>query len=236
MHLFYSQDLQPRINYLGEDESHHCARVLRLSEGEHIQVTDGTGHFAEGVLRGIHDKKCSFILESLPDPLPFPSPLIHIAMAPTKSSERFEWFLEKSTEIGISQITPVICRHSERLRLNLVHARKVLIAAMKQSLQAYLPLLEEPVPFRDFIKQGHSGQKFIAWCESEGRELLSSVYKPGSDATILIGPEGDFSEEEVELSKKAGFIPVSLGENRLRTETAGMVSLMTLSLLNQCRK
>jgi 16S rRNA (uracil1498-N3)-methyltransferase len=150
--------------------------------------------------------------------------------------DRFEWFLEKATEIGIDEITPIFCSHSERIRIKTERLQKILISAMKQSLKAYLPKLNEPIDLKKLLSKDFQGQKFIGYCESNEVDELQKVYKPGSNALILIGPEGDFSTEEIILSKKEGFIPISLGKSRLRTETAGVVACHTILLMNALEK
>jgi 16S rRNA (uracil1498-N3)-methyltransferase len=157
---------------------------------------------------------------------------LHIGIAPTKSMDRLEWFLEKATEIGIDEITPVFCAHSERIRMKTDRLQKILVAAMKQSLKAYLPKLNEPAELKNLITTGFAGQKFIAYCESGKEYELQKVYRKGDNAFILIGPEGDFSAEEISLAIKHEFIPISLGKSRLRTETAGIVACHTINLLN----
>ncbi|PKP33695.1 MAG: 16S rRNA (uracil(1498)-N(3))-methyltransferase, partial [Bacteroidetes bacterium HGW-Bacteroidetes-17] len=156
---------------------------------------------------------------------------VHMAVAPTKSIDRYEWFLEKATEIGIDRITPIICEHSERKEVKINRLEKVVISALKQSLKAYLPKLSETVKFNHFINQPFEGQKFIAYCEGEP-PLLKKLYIPKTDVLILIGPEGDFSPDEVEQAIKKGFIPVSLGNSRLRTETAAIAACHAINLLN----
>jgi 16S rRNA (uracil1498-N3)-methyltransferase len=158
---------------------------------------------------------------------------LHIAIAPTKNTDRFEWFLEKSTEIGIDVITPLLCTHSERTHLKTDRLQKVIIAAMKQSLKAFLPELDEPVEFKRFIQRPFDGEKFIAYCDQNDPAELKDSYRKGAKALILIGPEGDFSPEEVDLAKNQGYIPISLGKSRLRTETAGIVACTIINFLNQ---
>ena len=147
--------------------------------------------------------------------------------------ERIEWFLEKATEIGINRVTPLLCRYSERKEIKNDRLEKVMVSAMKQSLKAYLPQLDELTKLNEFIRQPFEGQKFIAHCEEQHRELLKNAIKSGGNYLILIGPEGDFSTEEIELALNAGFLPVSLGDSRLRTETAGVVACHTFNLLNE---
>jgi 16S rRNA (uracil1498-N3)-methyltransferase len=157
---------------------------------------------------------------------------LHIGIAPTKKNDRFEWFLEKVTEIGIDEITPILCDHSERGRLKIDRMQKILISAMKQSLKAYLPKLNEPSDLQKFVIRQFSGQKFIGYCESGTEDELQKIYQKGQNALILIGPEGDFSPDEINLAKKEDFIPISLGKSRLRTETAGVVACHTILLMN----
>jgi 16S rRNA (uracil1498-N3)-methyltransferase len=155
-----------------------------------------------------------------------------MAVAPTKNIDRFEWFLEKATEIGVDEITPLFCEHSEREIVKLQRLEKVLVSAMKQSLKAWLPILHPPVKFNEFVSKERKGQKFIGYCETGIESALSTIYIPGNDTVILIGPEGDFSKHEVDHATKSGFLPVSLGSSRLRTETAGIVACHSIGILN----
>jgi 16S rRNA (uracil1498-N3)-methyltransferase len=232
MHLFYSPVVTPGPNLLGEEESWHCTRVLRLAEGETIHLADGRGNLYECMIRIADPKKCVVEVVSHQAEYLKRKNHLHIGIAPTKSMDRFEWFLEKATEIGIDEITPLFCAHSERIRIKMERLQKILVAAMKQSLKAYLPKLNEPSQLKNLTSMDFSGQKFIAFCESAEENKLKKVYQKGENALILIGPEGDFSPEEIGLSKKHGFIPISLGKSRLRTETAGIVACHTITLLN----
>jgi 16S rRNA (uracil1498-N3)-methyltransferase len=233
MHLFYTPDLDPEFFSLTEEETRHVTKVLRLTEGDRVYLTDGRGNLCEAIILDAKSKKC--LVQCGPviheyDKRPFH---LHIAIAPTKNIDRFEWFLEKSTEIGIEEITPLFCSHSERTHLKTERLQKVLISALKQSQKAYLPQLNEPVKFPEFISKEFSGGKFIGYCETGDEEELQKVYEKGTDALVLIGPEGDFEPEEIELAKKHDFIPISLGKSRLRTETAGVVACHTITLLNR---
>jgi len=232
MYLFYSPDATPDLNVLGEQESWHCTRVLRLTEGDTIHLTDGRGNLYECNLLKAEPKQCLVKVVSTQKGYLKRKNHLHIGIAPTKSLDRFEWFLEKATEIGIDEITPVFCAHSERIRLKTERLQKILIAAMKQSLKAYLPKLNEPSDLKKLFSRDFSGQKFIGYCETGEEEALQKVYQKGEDALILIGPEGDFSPDEIIVSKKEGFIPISLGKSRLRTETAGVVACHTILLMN----
>jgi 16S rRNA (uracil1498-N3)-methyltransferase len=232
MNLFYAPDLNSTLYTLPEDESKHLVRVLRMEPGDIVHLTDGKGTLAEARIVDPSTKHCSVrIIKSVKD-YNKRSFHLHIAIAPTKNIDRFEWFLEKSTEIGIDEVTPMICEHSERMRLNPERLRKVLVAAMKQSLKAFLPKLHELVDYKKFISKPFNGEKFIAYCGEEETVELQSIYRKGAKALILIGPEGDFSFDEVEEAKKAGFLPISLGKSRLRTETAGIVACHAINLLN----
>lgn len=233
--LFYTPDfLGNATSYtLPEEESQHAVKVLRMQAGELIHLINGKGGLFEAEIVNPHPKRCELkILSSL---FEFGKRdfHLHIAIAPTKMNERFEWFLEKATEIGIDEITPIICRYSERKEVKLARLEKVVIAAMKQSVKAYLPIINEACSLDQFLKKSSASQKYIAHCYQEDKALLQHVYKKASDVLVLIGPEGDFSAEEVQLAVKNGCVPISLGTNRLRTETAGVVACHTVNLLNE---
>jgi 16S rRNA (uracil1498-N3)-methyltransferase len=232
MHLFYSPIVNADQNILGEQESWHCTRVLRLAEGGTIHLTDGKGSLYECIIRLANPKNCLVSVVSVQKEYLKRKNYLHIGIAPTKNMDRIEWFLEKATEIGIDEITPVFCTHSERIRMKTERLEKILVAAMKQSLKAYLPKLNEPTVLKNILERDFNGRKFIAYCESGEEDELQKIYRKGADALILIGPEGDFSPEEITLAKKQGFVPISLGKSRLRTETAGIVACHTISLLN----
>jgi 16S rRNA (uracil1498-N3)-methyltransferase len=233
MHLFYTPTLDPEFFSLSEEESRHITKVLRLAEGDHIFLTDGCGTLCEAVILNAQGKKCLIQCGPLKHEYDKRNFHLHIAIAPTKNIDRFEWFLEKATEIGIDEITPLFCAHSERTHTKTERLQKVLVAAIKQSLKAYLPKLNEPVDFSAFIKVKTAGSRFIAYCETGNEAELQRVYQKGSDSLILIGPEGDFSPEEVGKAINQEFIPISLGKSRLRTETAGVVACHTINLLNR---
>lgn len=233
MNLFYTPDLDPEFFSMDEEESRHISKVLRLREGDHIFLTDGKGSLCEAIILNTKSGKCLVQCGPIRQEYNRRNYRIHIAIAPTKSIDRFEWFLEKATEIGIDEITPVICEHSERTHLKTERLRKVLIASIKQSQKAFLPTLNEPAELNQFIQKNHEVMKFIAHCESDNESPLHSIYQKGKDSLILIGPEGDFSFDEVTLAKTSGFIPINLGKSRLRTETAGIVACHTINLMNQ---
>jgi 16S rRNA (uracil1498-N3)-methyltransferase len=215
-----------------KEESRHIVKVLRKKEGDIIHITNGKGFlFTSEVVFG-NEKKCEVKIsaESFTDPMPYS---LHLAVAPTKLNDRYEWFLEKAVEIGITQITPLICEHSERVAFKAERFEKILQSAMKQSLQYYIPFLHEPVPFAAFVKEQHEGQLFIAHCEETDKKLLKTELKPKQAITILIGPEGDFSTKEISLATGLSYVPVSLGNTRLRTETAAIVAAHSVAFVNE---
>ena len=232
MHVFYTPDIALRAE-LPEEEAAHAVRVLRLQPGDEVTLTDGKGNFFRAEISTATNKRCLLnILETLPQ-----SPLwkghLHIAMAPTKNMERTEWFTEKATEIGFDELTFLNCRFSERKVIKTERIHKILVSAIKQSLKAKLPILNEMIDFNKFIEQPFKGQKFIAHCHEGEKQLLKDIMIPGEDALVLIGPEGDFSTEEVKKAEEKGFIPISLGKSRLRTETAALVACHIINLANQ---
>jgi 16S rRNA (uracil1498-N3)-methyltransferase len=233
MHLFYTPNIQSSQYVLDKEESTHCVRVLRLTEGSEIHLTDGKGNLYRAELVSASPKECIVeIIETYCEygKLNFD---LHIAIAPTKNIDRFEWFLEKATEIGISQITPIICEHSERIIVKPERLKKIITSAVKQSLKAYHPVLNEAIKLKDFLKEDFKENKFIAHCEKDEKQLLQNVYQKGNNALILIGPEGDFSMNEINAALEKDFIPISLGKSRLRTETAGIIACHTINLINE---
>ncbi len=233
MHLFYSPDLKDDHYELSQDDSKHCIKVLRLKKGDLIYLTDGKGGLYKA--RIIHDDLKSCRVEVIETHYnygkrPF---YLHIAIAPTKNIKRFEWFLEKSTEIGIDEITPLICFHSERRQLKTERSNRIITAAMKQSLKTYHPVLNEMKTYNEFVESRVQGSGFIASCEQGHSKHLKNLYIAGGDVTIIIGPEGDFSQQEIGKAKSSGFNPISLGRSRLRTETAGVVATSIVNLLNE---
>lgn len=233
MQLFYIPDLDPltKSSFIDKEESRHISKVLRKKSGDLIDITNGKGFYFEGKITQISDKKCMIDIVSAEkriNPRPY---FLHIAMAPTKMNDRFEWFLEKATEIGIDEITPIICDHSERKIVKQDRLEKVLISAMKQSLKFELPKINEPIKFKEFIAQERAGLKLIAHCEDEPKTEFKNLKKK-QKYTVLIGPEGDFSETEIKLALEHEYIPLSLGESRLRTETAGVYVCSAISVMN----
>jgi len=232
MQIFYTPDIIEK-NELPEEEAAHAIRVLRLSEGDPVLLTDGKGFFYKAEIIKANPKHCEIAIQETIKQEPLWKTNLHIAVAPTKNMDRMEWFVEKSTEIGIDAITCLLCRYSERKEIKTNRLEKIMVSAIKQSQKAYLPKLEGMTAFRNFIMQPYEGRKFIAHCGTGERSLLKETYKTGQDALIIIGPEGDFSPEEVTLAMEHGYEPISLGESRLRTETAALVAAHTIRLLNQ---
>lgn len=232
MHLFYTPELLGEYYTLNEQESKHCIKVLRLKAGDHIQLSDGKGNLCKAELISNNTRRCEVrIVETLKE-FGKRDYRIHLAVAPTKNINRYEWFLEKATEIGIDDITPLFCLRSERKIVRNDRLEKVITSAIKQSIKAYHPVLHKPQSFKDFIKNDLYGKKYIAYVEEGEHPSLKSLYTPGKDIVILIGPEGDFSPEEVKLAQDNGFATVNLGNSRLRTETAAVLACHTVSLLN----
>lgn len=232
MHVFYTPAIDTNPE-LPEEEAGHCLRVLRLGMGDEIMLTDGKGCFHRAVITADTGKRCQVkIVETLPQEKGW-NGWLHIAMAPTKNMDRTEWFAEKLTEMGFDELSFLNTRYSERRVIKTERIQKILVSAVKQSLKATVPVLNEMTDFKRFVEQDFSGQKFIAHCHEGEKPLLKEVLVPGEDALVLIGPEGDFSEEEVALAVSKGFQSISLGTSRLRTETAALVAGFTLNLMNQ---
>ena len=234
MQLFYN----PTINkdqtsfVFDKEESKHIVKVLRKKENDILHVTNGLGFLFVTEITIASDNKCTVKIVSY-EQQEAPKYHLHVVVAPTKMNERYEWFLEKATEIGIQEITPIICEHSERKIIKTDRFQKILESAMKQSLHYYLPKLNEPIAFKDFVKTPKSGQLFIAHCEETSKKSLKSELKTTEDVIILIGPEGDFSVKDIQLAIDNNFIPVSLGSTRLRTETAALVACHSVVYSNE---
>ncbi len=231
MSLFYVPSLAT-AHILPEEESQHAIKVLRLQIGDSITVVDGIGGFYNAQITNPHHKHCGFKITETIAEFGKRDYKLHIAIAPTKNIERLEWFIEKATEIGIDEITPIICRHSERKIIKAERLEKIIVSAAKQSVKAYFPKLNALCTFEELIKEHHASQKFIAHCYEEDKKLLQEEIIKSMNVLILIGPEGDFSKEEVEKAISAGFNPVSLGHSRLRTETAGVTACCTVAIMN----
>ena len=238
MPRFYAPDIA-RTLALPEEEARHCTRVLRMHEGDVIEVVDGAGRLYQCRITLAHDKRCNVeIVEQVSQPAHWGHDIV-LAIAPTKNLDRIEWVVEKATEMGIDRIVPLLCCNSERKVLKTERLHKIAVAAMKQSLKATLPVIDEFTPFGRFITQPFEGNRFIAYCDPmlprSERQLFARQYVPHAHTLVLIGPEGDFSPEEVALAKENGFVPCSLGEARLRTETAAIVACHTIQLINQMK-
>jgi len=228
--LFYTTEIENGLARLDAEESRHLLTVLRRQLGDRLQLTDGKGFSYEAEIVEAGKKQAVVrILETRQSPEP--AARLHIAIAPTKLIDRFEWFLEKAAEIGIQEITPLLCKRSERTTVRHDRLEKILISAMKQSLQNRLPLLHPLTPFAQVVRQAREPQRFIAWIPDVPPPPLMRQLQAATDTLFLIGPEGDFTAEEVVLAKANGFSPVSLGPTRLRTETAGLVVMMGFHLV-----
>ena len=224
MHRFYAPDIE-ETHTLPEVESGHCVRVLRLKEGDAIEVVDGKGNCHECHITLAHHKRCAVEIDATHHSLPHWGSRIVVAIAPTKNLDRMEWMVEKCTEMGVDRIVPLRCRYSERKELKRERLNKIAVSAMKQSLKCTLPLIDEMTPIAEVIGMPFDGRKYIAYCDpSVPRRLFAKEYDPDSNALIMIGPEGDFSPEEINAALEAGFLPISLGDSRLRTETAAVVA------------
>lgn len=232
MIIFYAPDIQA-CPELPEEESGHAVRVLRHVEGDEVEVVDGEGTWYHCRITAAHPKHCGVeIISQRPDPhWPY---RVEIGIGPTKNLDRMEWWLEKATEMGLDRFVPLRCRFSERKELKTERMRKIAVSAMKQSLKATLPEICEMTEIRRFVEEPFEGQKFIAHCmEDQPRQLLAQLIGKGQNVRILIGPEGDFSPEEVRMALSNGYLPVSLGDQRLRTETAALSSVNTIHIINQ---
>jgi 16S rRNA (uracil1498-N3)-methyltransferase len=234
MQLFYNTTITEftEVFSFDKEESKHIIKVLRKKDTDILFVTNGLGFLFKTEITLASDSKCTVKILSFEKQPPSKFHL-HLAVAPTKMNDRYEWFLEKATEIGIHEITPIICDHSERKVINNERFDKILLVAMKQSNELYLPKLNEAVTLKEFIKRERTGLKLIAHCEEADKKTLKSVLKPNVNVTLLIGPEGDFSEKEITLALENSYVPVSLGNTRLRTETAAIVACHSVVFVNE---
>jgi 16S rRNA (uracil1498-N3)-methyltransferase len=232
VNLFYQPHIQDGIYYLDPEESRHCYKVLRKKPGDVIQITDGKGYRYQAKLTDTKPDQCSFTIESKQqeEKRPF---TIHIALAPTKNPDRTEWFVEKAIEIGVDELSFLLCDNSERAALKTDRIEKLAISAMKQSLKSSLPKINHMVLLKDFITASNTASKYIAYVDQTNPDHLLKEAKEKSNYIVLIGPEGDFSKKELELALTQGYKKVSLGPSRLRTETAGVVACHILNLVNQ---
>ena len=243
MQLFYNNSLYPQVQEVtfDKEESNHIHKVLRKKTGDLLFITDGRGYLYEAQIQYITDKKCTanILSHSL---APTPAYHLHIAVAPTKMNERYEWFLEKATEIGVHEVTPILCDHSERKTIKTERFEKILLSAMKQSLQCYKPQLNPPISLLEWLDtiESNSVGKYVAHCQEGVRVLLldrlEELPQETTNLWVLIGPEGDFSQREIQKACSKGFLPVSLSPNRLRTETAAIVACSCISDIFQRKK
>lgn len=237
MQLFYAPDFTAPCHTLDEEESKHCVRVLRLAEGDTLYITDGRGNLFHCRITQAHPKRCEVEVIDCTHEYEKRPYRLALAVAPTKNIDRFEWFLEKATEVGVDEIIPLECSHSERRALKTERSGKVITAAVKQSLKAYHPLLHELTDFRKVVAAPFDGRRFIAHCapaqSGAGKRYLPRVLKKNEKVLILIGPEGDFSPEEITFALANGFEEISLGSQRLRTETAAVVAATAVAIANE---
>ncbi|QEK52686.1 16S rRNA (uracil(1498)-N(3))-methyltransferase [Pedobacter aquae] len=233
MHIFYTPDIDSTQYTLSEEESKHCSRVLRLQKKNLVHLVDGKGGLFVAEILDDHPKRT--VLQVLDTQLEYQkrNHHLHIAIAPTKNMDRLEWFLEKATEIGIDEITPIICERSERKEVKTERLEKVVVAAMKQSLKAYIPKINEPITIQKLIAKADDGFKYIAHCLPQDKQEIKDSFKEHQSYTILIGPEGDFSEIEINNALQSGFLPITLGNSRLRTETAALQACFEINYLNR---
>ena len=233
MQLFYNPDLDNSYKqfFFTAEESKHIVRVLRKKEKDLLYITNGRGYLFEAEILIADQKKCKAQIVTTKKSVPKRYRL-HMVVAPTKMNDRYEWFLEKATEIGVDEITPVLCENSERKTLKMERMERILQSAMKQSLQTNLPKLNPMVPFKDFLQKNNLDLKFIAHCAEGEKMELKRRAAADKDITILIGPEGDFSKTEIDAALAKGYVPISLGKNRLRTETAAIVACTIIAMVN----
>jgi 16S rRNA (uracil1498-N3)-methyltransferase len=237
MHLFYTPSVSNiEIFTLSEEESKHCARVLRLTVGSKIVLIDGKGGWYNAVITDDNAKRCVVKILDTKKEVGKKNFNLHIAIAPTKNNDRIEWFVEKATETGINEVSLIECKNSERVTVKTERLEKVAISAIKQSLKAYLPSINEIIIFKRFIESTNNfkGQKFIAHCnEARSKTHLKTLYTKGEDVLVLIGPEGDFTSDEVQLALNNDFKEITLGQSRLRSETAALYACIAINVLNE---
>jgi len=234
MQVFYAPDITESNYTLNENESKHIIRVLRMTKGSGVLLIDGKGNLYEAIISEANAKKCSLAITGVIRDFEKRNYGLHIAISPLKNPDRFEWFIEKSVEIGVDEITPIICRNTEKTGIKTERVNNLIISAMKQSLKSKKTVLNEPALFTDFIKADYTGCLMIAHCQNEpAKRKIGESYHKGENAVILIGPEGDFSEGEIKKAVDSGFLPVHLGQSRLRTETAGIAACHSVYFINQ---
>ena len=232
MQLFYAPDITLPEYTLCEEESRHCEKVLRLGVGDTLHLTDGRGGMYTARMATL-GRRCTVRVEQCVEEFERLPYQLTMAVAPTKNMDRYEWFAEKATEVGIHRIIPIECAHSERRVIKTERVDKIVVSAMKQSLKAYKPQVDELTSFKQIVSMPFDGLRLIAHCEPTERRPLKEVVEAGQNVLLLIGPEGDFSHDEIEAARAAGFVEVSLGDMRLRTETAALAGAMFVSFINQ---
>ncbi|MFP4468430.1 MAG: 16S rRNA (uracil(1498)-N(3))-methyltransferase [Bacteroidales bacterium] len=232
MHVFFVHELSGDLLSLPEEESRHCAKVLRLQPGHEVAVTNGEGLWCLASIEEAHPKSSLVKIIERKEAYGKRPFRLHMAVAPTKNIDRFEWFLEKATECGIDEITPVFCAYSERRIIKPHRLEKILVAAMKQSLRSYLPKLNPAIELEDYLRQPVPEHAFMAHCAEGKKRTLAGSYQTGKDLTMLVGPEGDFSPEEIEAALEAGYQAISMGSHRLRTETAALALCVQANTIN----
>lgn len=234
MQIFYAHDISGPVHTLDENESKHIIRVLRLRRGIQVRLIDGKGNLYEGEIEDDNSRRCTIRIKNIIPDFEKRNYNLHIAISPLKNADRLEWFVEKSVELGIDTITPLICRNTEKQAVRTARLENIIISAMKQSIKAKQPELSGAMNFPEFISREQQGKLMIAHCNSSfGKKKISDVYRPGEDAVILIGPEGDFSEDEIRMALDKGYHGVHLGNSRLRTETAGIAACHAVYFINQ---
>lgn len=233
MHIFYTPDLIAEVYTLSEEESKHAVRVLRLQAGDEVVLVDGKGGYYQARILEANPKRTHLQIFQKQQEFGKRNHYLHIAVAPTKNIERLEWFLEKATELGIDEITPLICERSERKEVKTERLNKIISSAVKQSIKAYHPVLNAPIGFKKFVALPFEGQKFIAHCMEGEKSSIKDLIKARSKYLVLIGPEGDFTPAELALAETHSILPISLGESRLRTETAALAACFEINFLNR---
>lgn len=236
MQVFYAPEIatDSEVYTLDENESRHVVRVLRMRAGAHVTLIDGRGNLFEGLILIADAKRCTIKITSARLDFEPRDYRLHIAISPIKNTERFEWFIEKAVEIGIDEVTPLICKNSEKITTKEERIRNIIVSAMKQSLKASNTILHEPCLFNDFVRSNQMGKTMIAHCFKEDkREKIGDIYQMHDDATILIGPEGDFTREEISFAQSQGYTPIHMGNSRLRTETAGVAACFSIYFINE---
>lgn len=233
MQIFYSCNVSEGMAFFSREETGHCLKVLRMRRGDILVFTDGKGNLYEGVITSDDPSGMTASVASVIIAAGKNEYRLHIAISPLKNNDRLEWFIEKAVETGIKEITPVLCQRTEKRRIRRERLEGIILSAMKQSLRRYLPTLNEPVLFNDFVMRNHCERKLIASCdETFERKSITSAFSRGEDVIVLIGPEGDFTTDETRLAVEHDFIPVHIGSGRLRTETAGIAACCSVYLAN----